>query len=97
MPERQKILIVDDREENLFALEKTLQETGAEIVKANSGDEALAATLKHDFALAILDVHMPGMSGFQLADHLRYDEKTLSMPIIFLTATFYDDENVLGL
>ena len=94
MPERQKILIVDDREENLFALEKTLQETGAEIVKANSGDEALAATLKHDFALAILDVHMPGMSGFELADHLRYDEKTLSMPIIFLTATFYDDENV---
>ena len=94
MPERQKILTVDDREENLFALEKTLRDTGAEIIKATSGDEALAATLHHDFALAILDVHMPGMSGFELANHLRRDEKTLSLPIIFLTATFLDEENV---
>ncbi|MFH0825893.1 MAG: PAS domain S-box protein [Pseudomonadota bacterium] len=94
MPERQKILIVDDKEENLFALEKTLRDTEAEIIKATSGNEALAATLHHDFALAILDVHMPGMSGFELADHLRKDEKTLSLPIIFLTATFLDEGHV---
>ena len=94
MPERQKILIVDDREENLFALEKVLHETGAEIIKATSGDEALAAALHHDFALAILDVIMPGMSGFELARHLRRDEKTLSLPIIFLTASFEDEEHV---
>ncbi len=94
MIERQKILIVDDREENLYALEKILRETGADVFKANSGDEALAATLHNDFALAILDVHMPGMSGFELADHLRSDEKTLSLPIIFLTATFIDEETV---
>jgi two-component system, cell cycle sensor histidine kinase and response regulator CckA len=93
MPERQKILIVDDKEENLFTLEKILRETGGEAVKATSGNEALAATLHHDFALAILDVHMPGMSGFELADHLRSDQKTRSLPIIFLTATFADEEN----
>jgi PAS domain S-box-containing protein len=93
MPERQKILIVDDREENLFALEKTLRETEAEIIKATSGDEALAAALHHDFALAILDVLMPGMSGFELANHLRRDEKTQALPIIFLTASFADEEH----
>jgi PAS domain S-box-containing protein len=93
MTERQKILIVDDREENLFALEKILRETGADVIKATSGNEALAATLHYDLALAILDVHMPGMTGFELADHLRSDEKTRSLPIIFLTATFADEEN----
>lgn len=93
MTERQKILIVDDKEENLFTLEKTLRDTGAVVVKAPNGSEALAATLHNDFALAILDVHMPGMSGFELADHLRGDEKTKSLPIIFLTATFLDEEN----
>ena len=94
MTERQKILIVDDREENLFALEKILRETGVDVVKAVSGNEALAATLRNDFALAILDVQMPGMNGFELADHLRGDEKTRSMPIIFLTAAFTDEENL---
>ena len=93
MIESQKILIVDDREENLFTLEKILRETGANVIKAMNGNEALAATLHHNFALAILDVHMPGMSGFELADHLRNDELTKTLPIIFLTATFADDEN----
>ena len=65
MPERQKILIVDDREENLFALEKILRETAVDVVKAVSGDEALVANLHHDFALAVVDVQMPGMSGFE--------------------------------
>ena len=94
MPKKQKILIVDDREENLFTLEKILRETGAETIKATSGNEALTATLHHEFALAILDVYMPGMSGFELADHFRSDEKTRSLPIIFLTATFLDEGHV---
>ncbi len=93
MSDRLKILIVDDREENLFALEKILNETGAQVIKALNGNDALAATLHHDFALAILDVHMPGMSGFELADHLRSDHNTRNLPIIFLTATFAAEEN----
>ncbi len=93
MTERPKILIVDDRQENLFTLEQTLRETGAEIIPALNGNEALMATLHHDFALAILDVHMPGMSGFELAEHLRSDEKTRTLPVIFLTATFSGEAN----
>ncbi len=84
----QKILIVDDREENLVVLEKTLNETGTEIVKALSGNKALRASLNHDFALAILDVQMPDMNGYELAELLRDDEKTRYLPIIFLTAAF---------
>ena len=76
MTERQKILIVDDRKENLVALRQVLREVDAEIVEATSGNEALAATLNHEFALAILDVQMPGMNGYELAEHLRGDKKT---------------------
>ena len=83
----QKILIVDDRKENLFALENTLRQAGAEIVKAAGGNQALTASLDHDFALAILDVQMPGMDGYELAALLRGDERTRRLPIIFLTAS----------
>ncbi|MCF8077741.1 MAG: PAS domain S-box protein [Desulfobacterales bacterium] len=91
MKERQKILIVDDREENLIALRQVLSELDAEIVDALSGNEALAATLDHHFAVAILDVMMPGMSGFELAAHLRKDERTQVIPIVFVTASFADE------
>ena len=80
------ILCVDDRPENLLALERTLVDTGARLVRAASGEEALAATLHKEFALAILDVQMPGMDGYELAGLLRGDPKTKRMPIIFLTA-----------
>ena len=83
----QEILIVDDRDENLYALAKTLRETGARLVKATSGNQALTASLDHDFALAILDVQMPGMDGYELANLLRNDEKSKRLPIIFLTAS----------
>ena len=86
MNSKHSILIVDDRIENLFTLEKTLGGTGSEIVKAQNGNEALAATLNYNFALAVLDVQMPGMDGFELAEILRNDEKTSTIPIIFLTA-----------
>ena len=86
MNSKHSILIVDDRIENLFTLEKTLGGTGSEIVKAQNGNEALATTLNYNFALAVLDVQMPGMDGFELAEILRNDEKTSTIPIIFLTA-----------
>lgn len=94
MKRNQKILIVDDRPENLLALEMVLGETGAEIIKAESGNEALSASLNHEFALAILDVLMPGMDGYELAELLRNEEKTRSLPIIFLSAVYSDDYHV---
>ena len=92
--ERQRILIVDDRKENLVALRQVLRELGAEIVEATSGNKALAATLDHDFAVAILDVMMPGMSGYELAEHLRGDQKTGAMPIVFVTASYADEQHM---
>ena len=94
MTERQKILIVDDREENLIALRKALAEVDAEIVEATSGNQALAATLDHDFAMAILDVQMPGMSGYELAEHLRSDSGTAVLPIVFVTASYADEQHM---
>ncbi|MFH1723064.1 MAG: ATP-binding protein [Elusimicrobiota bacterium] len=92
--QRQKLLIVDDKAENLLALEKVLQGTGAELVKAASGDAALAASLNHDFAAAILDVQMPGMDGYELAGLLRGERKTRELPIIFLTAVYTDEAHI---
>jgi PAS domain S-box-containing protein len=85
---RQKILIVDDRRENLVALSQTLSEIDAEVIQAHNGNEALAACLNHDFALAILDVQMPGMDGFELAALLLHDKKTENLPVIFLSAAY---------
>ena len=91
MADIQKILIVDDREENLFALEKVLEKVDADIIKATSGNDALIASLNHDFALAILDVQMPGMDGYELAEFIRAQEKTRDVPIIFMSAVYSDD------
>jgi signal transduction histidine kinase len=88
MPE---ILIVDDRESNLLALRNVLNGLEAVVVSASSGDEALRASLKHDFALAILDVQMPAMDGYELAALLRGDKRTRHVPIIFLSAVYFDD------
>jgi len=88
----QKILIVDDRKENLIALRQVLRCLDVEVVEASSGNAALAATLDHRFALAILDVMMPEMSGFELAEHLRNDENTRLLPIIFITAAYPDEK-----
>jgi two-component system sensor histidine kinase/response regulator len=84
--ETPKILIVDDRKENLFALEKLLTPLGAEIVQARSGNDALTHTLNHDFALILLDVQMPEMDGFEVAEILRMEARTRATPIIFVTA-----------
>jgi len=81
-----KLLIVDDLPENLQALEALLRGERREVHRAGSGEEALALLLQHDFALAILDVQMPGMNGFELAELMRGTERTRRIPIVFVTA-----------
>lgn len=85
-----KILMVDDRPENLLALEAILQGLGHELLKATSGEEALKCLLTTDVAIILLDVQMPGMDGFETAAHVKSREKTRDIPILFLTAI--DDE-----
>lgn len=91
---RPKILIVDDKLENLVVLRNILDCLEADVVEARDGNSALVATLDHDFAVALLDVQMPGMSGYELAEHLRGDPKTKNTPLLFLTA-FDADERQL--
>lgn len=79
-------LLVDDLEENLMSLEALLRREGLIMLKARSGTEALELLLKHEVALALLDVQMPGMDGFELAELMRGTAKTRRVPIIFLTA-----------
>lgn len=87
------ILIVDDRPENLISLENLLREDDVNIFKANSGVEALELLLVHSFALALLDVQMPEMNGFELAELMRGKEKTKHIPIIFVTAGAIDAQS----
>lgn len=86
-----EILIVDDKQHNLFALERLLKDARAQVVKASSGDEALALALNHNFALAILDVQMPEMDGYELAELLLGNPSTSAVPIIFVSAAYGDD------
>jgi signal transduction histidine kinase len=80
------ILIVDDKIENLVALEELLRQPNRQLVRATSGNDALRLLLKHDFALVLLDVEMPGMDGYETAQLMRSVERTKSVPIIFVTA-----------
>jgi CheY-like chemotaxis protein/HPt (histidine-containing phosphotransfer) domain-containing protein len=90
----QSILIVDDRPENLLALEKILERPGLEIIKASSGNEALGLLLDRDFALVLLDVMMPEMDGFETAELMRGNSETCHIPIIFVTAISKQQKHV---
>ncbi|TPG75512.1 hybrid sensor histidine kinase/response regulator [Pseudomonas mandelii] len=81
-----KLLIVDDLPENLLALEALIRREDRIVYKALSADEALSLLLQHEFAMAILDVQMPGMNGFELAELMRGTEKTKNIPIVFVSA-----------
>lgn len=80
------VLLVDDLQENLIALEALIRQPGRRIFTARSGDQALSLMLEHPFALAILDVQMPAMNGFELAELMRGTERTRSIPIVFVSA-----------
>ncbi len=85
-PRIAKILMVDDRPENLLALEAILHGLGHELVKAASGEEALKVLLSEEVAVILLDVQMPGMDGFETASHIKRRDRTRDIPILFLTA-----------
>ncbi len=89
-----KILLVDDVEENLVALEALLRREGIELLKARSGAQALEMLLAQDVSLALLDVQMPEMDGFELAELMRGAERTKHVPIIFVTAGGRDPQRV---
>jgi signal transduction histidine kinase len=92
---KQKILLVDDREDNLFSMETILEPDGYELVKANSGRQALKILLaEFDFALILMDVKMPNMNGFETAALIYEREKLKHIPIIFITANNYGEEHI---
>lgn len=88
------ILIVDDRKENLLTLESLLDQPELEVVRAASGNEALARVFDHEFALILMDVQMPGMDGYETAELMRGSTRSKSIPIIFVTAARMDREHM---
>jgi CheY-like chemotaxis protein len=90
-----KVLLVDDRQDNLLALEAILQGLPVQSVGAHSGEEALKQLLVDDFALILLDAQMPEMDGFETARHIKRRERTRHVPIIFLTAADRDSQLAL--
>ena len=88
------ILLVDDRPDKLLVLEAILAELGQELVKAQSGKEALKQVLQRDFAVILLDVNMPGMDGFETATLIRQRQSSETTPIIFFTA--HDEEKYVA-
>src|SRR4051812_46817746 len=89
------VLLVDDTEANLVALEALLSDLPCQPVRARSGNEALRQLLRHDFAVLLLDVQMPEMDGFEVAHYARENPATREVPIIFLTAMHSGEDNVL--
>src|SRR5258705_2158989 len=90
-----KILLVDDREDNLFSMEAIFEGSGYAFVKANSGKQALKILLREfDFALILMDVKMPSMDGFETARLIYERERLRSIPIVFITAQSLDEEHI---
>jgi len=95
MNEKPKILIVDDRPENLIALATILRDMDIELIKASSGDEGLAKLLEDDFALILMDVQMPDMDGFETVEIMRMDEKNQKLPVIFVSAIYGETKHLI--
>lgn len=93
--ERANILMVDDLPSNLAALEAVLEPLGQQLVRASSGRDALAAVLRHEFACILMDVQMPGMSGFETAAIIKARPRTSHIPILFITALATTNEGLL--
>jgi signal transduction histidine kinase/FixJ family two-component response regulator len=93
-PLQARILIVDDDERNAFAAVQALEDLGHELVVARSGEEALRRLLTEEFAVILLDLHMPGMDGYETAALIRTRKRTARTPIVFLTAIFRDEAHV---
>jgi CheY-like chemotaxis protein len=91
---RVKLLLVDDRPENLLALQAILEPLGQTLVSAQSGEDALKCVLQHEFACILLDVQMPDMNGFDVAQIIKSREKSRYIPIIFLSAISKEDSYV---
>ncbi len=89
--QRPKILIVDDRQENLYTLQKLLAVLDVDVISASSGFSAMELAVSHDFCLAIVDVQMPEMDGYELVEFLRGNLNTRSLPVIFVSAIFSDE------
>ena len=94
MPPPVKCLIVDDLQENLLALSALLEREDVQVLTARSGAEALELLLVHEVALAFLDVQMPEMDGFELAELLRGSERTRHIPLIFVTAGAREEQRL---
>ncbi len=90
----QNILMVDDTPDNLYSLEAILEAPGRNLIKAHSGPEALKVLIKSDISLILLDVQMPGMDGFEVAEIMRSNPKTKNVPIVFVTAISKDQKYV---
>jgi len=90
-----KILIVDDRIENLISLEKLLEDLEVDFVRAFSGNEGLLQSLKYDYALAIVDVQMPGMDGFEMVSIMHESRKTSYIPVIFVSAIYRKTDHMV--
>ena len=88
------VLLVDDRHENLVALDAILEPLGENLIYAHSGEEALRKLLQHDVAVILMDVQMPELDGFETADLIKQRERTKAIPIIFLTAISKDEQHV---
>ena len=86
-----KVLIVDDKPANLRVLQELLKEFDVEVIEATSGEETLSLVMRHHFAVILLDVKMPGMSGIETANLMLGNEDTMQTPVIFITGYDMDE------
>jgi DNA-binding response OmpR family regulator len=86
-----KVLVVDDKAQHLFTVGRLLKKLDVEIVQATSGSEALSSTLEHDFCVAVVDVQMPEMSGYELVELWRGNASTADLPVVFISGIRTDE------